>query len=96
MNLARNVVISTWLWFVGLVGVALPLIWWPRRIDIVTVLYLAVVLSALAGVIFNTGKDRFFDGKRSPVWGLAGVGAYVAVLVGGVFVYRLLILGHNS
>lgn len=92
VTLNREILVATWLWITGLVGLSVPFFLWPRHFGGPTVLHVAVFVTALAIVIANTGRGRLFDGKRSFVRGVGGVAAFGAVLFGSVLAYRWLIL----
>ncbi len=87
----RAILVLAWLWFIGLVCLALPFLWWPREFGWRMLLHAAVFLFALSFVVRNGGAGGMFDHKRSPARGYAGVLAYSAVIFAGVYVYRWLV-----
>ncbi len=52
----------------------------------------AVFIAALGWVVSSGDEGRVLDPKRSPVRGFLGVIAYSAVIFGGAFSYRAIIL----
>ena len=84
--------VSAWLWFIGLVCLGLPFLWWPKPFHWLMLIHAAVFIAALGWVVSSGGEGRVLDSKRSSVRGFAGVIAYSAVIFGSAFTYRAFIL----
>ena len=88
----RRHLVSAWLWFIGLVCLWLPFLWWPKPFHWLMLIHGAVFIAALGWVVGSGDEGRALDPKRSPVRGFVGVLAYSAVIFGGAFSYRAFIL----
>lgn len=87
----RETLLTAWLWFIGLVCLLLPFLWWPTEFSWRMLVHAVFFLSALSFVVKNAGEGGVFDRKRSVVRGYVGVLAYSVVIFAGILVYRWLL-----
>jgi len=84
--------VMSWLWSIGLAGLLLPFLWWPRPFAWQMIAHGVVFIIALGRVIDGSEDGGIFDHKRAPVRGIAGVIAYSMVIFGSVLSYRTFVL----
>lgn len=88
----RRYLVSGWLWSIGLFCLGLPFLWWPKPFHWLMLIHAAVFIAALGWVVRSGDEGCTLDPKRSPVRGALGVLAYSAVIFGGIFSYRAIVL----